>query len=207
MIRTVIIDDHKIIRDGLRVLIEREPDLRVVGEAANGREGLQMVLEMKPDLVIVDMAMPELNGIEAVRQMRKEGLACGIVMLSMHNERRFVVEAREAGVDAYVHKEYAFEQVKQAIAAAIRREPYLSPELSMADMDAPIRRYQELLTPREREVLQLLAEGHSTKEIAFKFNLSPKTIESHRLNLMAKLMVDNLADLTRLAVREGMAKM
>jgi DNA-binding NarL/FixJ family response regulator len=203
----IIVDDHKIIRDGLLVLLERDPDLRVIGEAADGRAGVDLALTLRPDVVIMDMAMPELNGIEATRQLRAAGFVGGIAMLSSHNERRFVIQARAAGVDAYVHKEFAFEQVRIAIAAAARREPYLSPDLAAQETDGRLPGVAELLTPREREVLQMLAEGHSVKDIAFSFELSPKTIESHRMNLMAKLQVDNLADLTRLAVREGLAKM
>ena len=205
--KIIIVDDHKIIRDGLRVLLERDPGQQVVGEAADGRAGVDLALKLKPDVVIMDMAMPELNGIEASRQLRSAGFVGGIVMLSSHNERRFVIQARDAGADAYVHKEFAFEQVRTAIAAAARRESYLSPDLAAQQDDGRLTGVAERLTAREREVLQMLAEGHSVKEIAYRFDISPKTIESHRKNLMVKLQVDNHADLTRLAVREGLAKM
>ena len=203
----IIVDDHKIIRDGLRVLLERDPAQQVVGEAADGRAGVDLVLKLKPDVVIMDMAMPELNGIEATRQLRAAGYVGGVVMLSSHNERRFVIQARAAGADAYVHKEYAFEQVRTALAAAVRRESYLSPDLAAQQDDGRLTGVADRLTAREREVLQMLAEGQSVKEIAYRFDISPKTIETHRMNLMTKLQVDNLADLTRLAVREGLAKM
>ena len=203
----VIVDDHKIIRDGLRVLLERDPSIRVVGEAADGRAGMELVLKLRPQVVIMDMAMPELNGIDATRQLRTDGFSGGVAMLSSHSERRFVIQALEAGVDAYVHKEYAFEQVQDAIMAAAQRQRYLSPSLAAMQHDGYLPAVTETLTAREREVLQMLAEGQSVKEIAFRFDLSPKTVESHRMNLMAKLKVDNLADLTRLAVREGLAQM
>ncbi len=205
-ISLVIVDDHKIIRDGLRVLIQREKEMEVIGEAADGREAINTVLSLRPDVVLMDMTMPELNGIEAARQLRAQGYSGGIAMLSMHSERRYVLRARDAGVDSYVLKEHAFEQLKEAVAAAVRREVWLSPQLRTVDMQAPLPSVIEVLTPREREVLQMLAEGRASKEIAFQLGLSPKTVDVHRANLMAKLRVDNLADLTRLAVREGMAK-
>ena len=212
--KIIIVDDHKIIRDGLRVLLERDAAQQVVGEAADGRAGVDLVLKLKPDVVIMDMAMPELNGIEASRQLRAAGYVGGVVMLSSHNERRFVIQAREAGADAYVHKEYAFEQVRTAIAAAVRRESYLSPDLAAQQDDGRLTGVADRLTARERprtrgapDARRMLAEGQSVKEIACHFDISPKTIETHRMNLMTKLQVDNLADLTRLAVLEGLAKM
>jgi len=205
--KIIVIDDHKIIRDGLRVLLERDPSLQVIGEAADGRTGMELVLKLRPEVVIMDLAMPDLNGIEATRQLRADGFVGGIAMLSSHNERRYVISAREAGVDAYVHKEFAFEEVRAAVAAAARRESYLSPDLAAQADDGQISTVAEMLTAREREVLQMLAEGQSVKEIAYRLGISPKTIETHRANLMRKLKVDNLADLTRLAVREGFAQM
>ena len=205
--KIIIIDDHKIIRDGLRVLLERDSSHHVVGEAADGRTGMELVLKLRPDVVIIDLAMPELNGIEATRQLRADGFVGGIAMLSSHNERRYVIQAREAGVDAYVHKEFAFGEVCTAIAAAARRESYLSPDLASQVDDGHLPTVAHDLTPREREVLQMLAEGQSVKDIAYRLGLSPKTIETHRASLMLKLKVKNLADLTRLAVREGFAQM
>lgn len=205
--RIIIVDDHKIIRDGLRVLLERHPAFQVVGEAADGRAGVELVNRLGPDVVIMDMAMPELNGIEATRQLRAAGFSGGVVMLSSHNERRFVVQAQAAGVDGYVHKEFAFEQVVDALMAAMRREIFLSPHIVDDGEPAPLKSYADLLSPREREVVQMLAEGQSVKEIAFRLELSPKTVETHRSHVMDKLQVDNLADLTRRAVREGLAQM
>ncbi len=205
--KIIIIDDHKIICDGLTVLLERNPDLKVVGTAPDGYTGVELVLRLRPEVVIMDIEMPLLNGIEATRQLRADGFAGGIAMLSSHDERRFVVQAVEAGVDAYLLKENAFDEVRAAVDAVARREFFLSPSLSGFLDEGRISGVSDLLTSREREVLQRLAEGHSVKDIAFSFGLSPKTIETHRMNLMAKLQLDNLADLTRLAMREGLAKM
>lgn len=203
----IIVDDHKLIRDGLRALLQRESDFLLLGEAADGREGVRLVAELKPDVVVIDLSMPELNGIEATRQMRSAGYGGGIVLLSSNDERRKVLEAQEAGADAIVHKDLAFEQLLEAIAAAHRRTRYISPRLSNPETGAPLPTVASLLTPREREVLQLLAEGNNVKEIAFRLDISVKTVETHRMHLMTKLRVDNLSDLTRLAIREGIAKL
>jgi DNA-binding NarL/FixJ family response regulator len=201
-----IADDHKIIRDGLRVLIEREPGFRSIGEAADGRALVQDALALQPEVVITDMAMPGLNGIEAVRQLRDGGYRGVIVMLSMHDERRIVAQALAAGLNAYVHKDHAFEQVVVAIAAARRGETWLSPQLAAMADGAAMPTLAELLTMREREVLQLLAEGHGTKEVAFRLRISPKTVETHRLKLLAKLKVGSVAELVRIAVKEGLVQ-
>jgi two-component system, NarL family, response regulator NreC len=197
-------DDHKIIRDGLRVLAERTPGFRVIGEAADGRALVTGALEKKPDIVVTDMAMTELNGIEAVRQLRAAGYTGIIVMLSMHDGRRHISQALQAGINAYVHKDHAFDQILEAIKAARRGEIWLSPQLARLVHDADVPTLAELLSTREREVLQLFAEGHGTKEIAFRLHLSPKTVETHRLNLLAKLKADSVVELTRIAIKEGL---
>jgi two-component system, NarL family, response regulator LiaR len=199
-------DDHKIIRDGLHVLIDRNTGFRTVGEAADGRALVEGVFALKPDIVITDMAMAELNGVEAVRQIRSSGYKGVIVMLSMHDERRLISQALDAGVNAYVHKDHAFDHILAAIDAARRGEIWLSPQLAwMAQgADTQIPTLVELLTMREREVLQLFAEGHGTKEIAFRLHLSPKTVEVHRLNLFSKLKVGSTVELTRIAIKEGL---
>ena len=199
-------DDHKIVRDGLRVLAERESGFKAIGEAADGRALVEGVLALRPDVVVTDMAMPDLNGIDAVRQLRAAGYAGIIVMFSVHDERRFVSEALAAGVNAYVHKEHAFEQIIDAIRAARRGETWLSPELRGPAPDGSWPPLEVLLTPREREVLQLLGEGHGTKEVAHRLHLSPKTIETHRLNLLSKLKARSVVDLAHLAVREGLIR-
>jgi len=197
-------DDHKIIRDGLHVLIDRNTNFRVIGEAADGRALVEGVLSLKPEIVITDMAMAELNGVEAVRQLGAAGYKGVIVMLSMHDERRLISQALEAGVNAYVHKDHAFDQIIAAIDAARRGEIWLSPQLSWMVSGDQIPTLADLLTMREREVLQLFAEGHGTKEIAFRLHLSPKTVEVHRLNLFSKLKVGSVVELTRIAIKEGL---
>lgn len=200
----LLADDHKIVRDGLKVLLERSGGFRVLGEAADGRALVERVLALRPDVVVTDLSMSELNGIEAVRQLRAAGYTGTIVMLTMHDERRFIAQALAAGVNAYVHKEHAFEQMLDAIAAARSGVTWLSPELAPLAAEGTVPTLLDLLSSREREVLQLLAEGHGTKEVAAQLHLSPKTIEVHRLNLYAKLKVNNVIDLTRIAIKEGL---
>ncbi len=205
-VKIILIDDHQIICDSLTVLLELNPEFKVVGTAPDGHIGVELVLRLRPDVVVMDIEMPLLNGIEATRQLRAAGFGGGIAMLSSHDERRFVAQAVGAGADAYVLKHHAFDEVLDAIDAASRREFFLSPKLMGLLDEGGIAGVADLLTAREREVLQRLAEGHNVKDIALSFGLSPKTVEAHRANLMAKLKVDNLADLTRLALREGLAK-
>ena len=201
----IIIDDDKIIRDALRALLGQAEGMKVIGEASDGRAGVELVLGQKPDVVLMDMGLPLLNGMEATRQLRERGYRRGIVMISMHTERHLVRGTREAGADAYVLKEHAFDQLPLAIAAANRRESYFSPQLGELDGDAA--GLTGSLTPREREVLQMLAEGATAKEIAFSLQLSSKTVDVHRANLQRKLNAGTLADLTRIALREGIAQL
>jgi DNA-binding NarL/FixJ family response regulator len=198
----VLIDDHELVRSGLRLLIEHEPGWSVVGEAADGREGFEQVVRLKPDCAIVDLMMSEMDGITAVREMRAAGFTGGKVVLSSPEAPGFVREAQAAGADAYVFKLRAFAELKTAIASARRREPFVSLPDASGDQPAGI----DLLSSRELEVLCQLALGRNVKEIAFALGLSPKTVETHRANVMAKLEVDNLASLTRLALREGLIK-
>jgi len=201
----IIIDDHKIIRDALRALMADTTGMSVIGEAADGRAGVELVLAQKPDVVLMDMGLPLLNGMEATRQLRERGYRRGIVMISMHTERHLVRGTRDAGADAYVLKEHAFDQLPLAIAAASRREAYFSPQLG--ELDGDVAGLTGSLTPREREVLQMLAEGATAKEIAFALKLSSKTVDVHRANLQRKLNAGTLADLTRIALREGIAQL
>ena len=200
----IIIDDHKIIRDALRALMLHTVGMSVIGEAADGRAGVELVMAKKPDVVLLDVGLPLLNGMESTRQLRERGYRGGIVMISMHTERHLVRGTREAGADAYVLKEHAFDQLEAAITAAFRREAYFSPQLGELGGEPGL---TAALTPREREVLQMLAEGATAKEIAFSLKLSSKTVDVHRANLQRKLNAGTLADLTRIAVREGIAQL
>ncbi len=199
-------DDHKIIRDGLRVLLERAGGFAVVGDASNGRTLLEEALRVRPDVVLTDMAMPELNGIEATRRLREGGYAGAVVMLSMHDQRRVLADALDAGVNAFVHKDHAFAQVLEAIRAAQRGEVWLSPEFDGFLEGDRVLTLSRLLSGREREVLQLFAEGLGTKEVAGELKVSPKTVEAHRSNLFAKLKVNNVVDLARIALKEGVVQ-
>jgi DNA-binding NarL/FixJ family response regulator len=200
----VLADDHKIVRDGLRVLFQRLPDHDVVGEAADGHAAVKLALELRPSVVVMDMAMPSLNGIEATRHLRAAGYKAGVVMLSMHSERRVVNQALAAGVNGYVLKDFAFEQLAAAVKTVAGGGEYLSPQLEALRSRGQIPLITELLTPREREVLQMLAEGHGAKEIGFRLGVSSKTVDTHRLNLMAKLRAHSVADLIRVAIKEGL---
>jgi DNA-binding NarL/FixJ family response regulator len=202
-----IADDHRIVRDGMRVLAERTGGYRVVGEAADGRALLEGVLAQQPDVVITDMSMGQLNGVEATRQLREGGYTGIVVMFSMHDDRRTLSQALQAGVNAYVHKDHAFDQIMSAIAAARRGELWLSPQLAALADGGAVLTLLEILTPRERDVLQLFAEGHGTKEVAGKLGLSPKTVEVYRLNLYAKLRCNNVIELTRIAIKEGLVQL
>ncbi|MHC1743437.1 MAG: response regulator [Syntrophobacteraceae bacterium] len=209
--RILLADDHKIIRDGLRSMLERLPGIHVVGEAENGRMTVSMVRDGQVDLVIMDVGMPDLNGIEATRQVRTVAPKVKVLALSMHSDKRYVGEMFRAGASAYLLKDCAFEELAQAIEVVMTGRAYISPQIAgavvkdfvsnnMADDRSPYAR----LTPREREVLQLLAEGRMVKQIAAHLNISNKTVETHRQQLMSKLNVSNLAELIKYALREGL---
>jgi two-component system response regulator NreC len=213
-IKILIADDHKIVRDGLRMLVEKQPDMVVVGEAENGRKAVHLALKMVPDVVIMDVTMADLNGIEATRQIHKGQSQIKLIALSMHSDRRFVAGMLEAGASGYLLKDCAFEELALAIQGVMSDRIYLSPEIS----DIVIRDYVHKLSPkpssayanltaREREVLQLLAEGKSTKQIAVSLNVSIKTIESHRSRIMEKLNIHSIAELTKYALREGLTSL
>ena len=209
-----IVDDHAIVRDGICSLLATVPDIEVVAEAENGIETLEIARREKPDVIIMDIAMPDINGIEATRLLKTEMTDIKIVALSMHSDRRFVTEILKAGASAYVLKQSAFEDLEKAIKTVMMNRTFLSDDvletvvndyvsqLSKSEYEA----YRQL-SDRERQVLQLIAEGNSTKEIAFKLHVSVKTIESHRQNIMTKLSIHNLAGLTKFAVREGLTSL
>jgi DNA-binding NarL/FixJ family response regulator len=213
-IRILLADDHRIIRDGLRSLIETQAGMEVVAEAEDGRTAFVLAGKMAPDVVIIDIAMTGMNGIEATRQILAKLPSTKVIALSMHSDRRFVLGMFKAGASAYLLKDCAFEELTQAIDAVIGHRTYLSPRLTDTVLKDYLRRSPEdacsvksLLSPREREVLQLLAEGGSTRQIAESLTVSVKTVETHRHQIMEKLDVHSVAELTKYAIREGLTSL
>ena len=210
-IRVLLADDHNIVREGLRSLLEKEPDIEVVAMADNGRMAVQLAGELKPDVAVLDIAMPEMNGIEATRRISQDDPEIKILALSMHSARRFVTEALSAGAKGYLLKDCAAEELVRAIRTVAANETYLSPKVAGLIVKDYLKHSAETtpladscLTNREREILQLIAEGESTKEIAFELRVSIKTVESHRQQIMKKLNLHSVAELTRHAIREGL---
>jgi DNA-binding NarL/FixJ family response regulator len=210
-IKVLLADDHKIVREGLRSLLEKEPDINVIAMAHNGRMAVQLAGDLRPDVAVIDIAMPEMNGIEAIRRIFGEDPGIRILALSMHSARRFVVEALSAGAKGYILKDCASEDLVRAIRIVADNETYLSPKIAGLIVKDYVKRLPEsapsvdlILSTREREVLQLIAEGKSTKEIAFTLGISVKTAETHRQQIMKKLNLHSVAELTRYAIREGL---
>jgi len=212
--RVLIADDHKIFREGLRALLEKQRGIEVVAEAKDGLEAVRFAQKLIPDVVIMDVAMPEKNGIEATRETLEVLPKIKVIALSMHSDRRFVLQMLKAGAVGYLLKDSAFEELAAAIQAVSSGQTYLSPKIT----DVVIKEYLHsqarsevsvftILTHREREVLQLLAEGKSTKEIAATLHLSVKTIETHRQQVMDKLDIHSVAELTKYAIREGLTSL
>lgn len=210
-IAVLLADDHRIIRQGLRALLEKEPDLEVVAEAENGRKTVQLTRELLPQVVIMDVAMPELNGIEATRQILAELTGVKVIALSMLADRQSVVDMLKMGASGYLLKDCAFEELVGAIRLAMKDKTYLSPAvagmiirdyLHMLSLNGSLK--FSVLTAREREVLQLLTEGKTTHQIADRLHVSVKTIESHRQQIMNKLNLYSIAELTKFAIREGL---
>ena len=209
MIHVVLADDHALVRDGLRAVLARETDIAVVGEAPDGRQALAVVDAMRPDVVVLDLSMPVLNGLDAARQLAGRARGPRPILITMHLEDRYVLEALRAGVRGYVLKKQAAADLVQAIRDVAAGRVYLSPGISAAVADA-IRTGapppEERLTPRERQVLQLVAEGKTTKEIAAILAVSVKTVDAHRTHLMQKLDLHDVAGLTRFAIRLGLVQ-
>jgi DNA-binding NarL/FixJ family response regulator len=213
-IRILLGDDHGIIRQGLRSLLEKEPEMEVVGEAEDGRKALELVRELVPDIVIMDITMPNLNGVEATHQIVSEFPKVKVIALSIHSNKRFVADMLKAGASGYVLKECLFEELVKAIRVAAANGIYLSPTITGVVVGDYVKRLSttvdsqlSVLTDREREVLQLLAEGKNTKEIALELYVSTKTIESNRRQIMEKLNIHSVAELTKYAVREGLTSL
>ena len=209
--KIILVDNHQIMRDGLRFMFEKFPDLNVVGEADNGHDGVTLARELLPDVVIMDISMPDLNGIDATRQIKKLIPRTKVIALSMHSDKKYVINMLKAGASGYVLKECAFEELSRAIEQTVEGQTYLSPKItgevirdlmnSASRNDTPT---TASLTPREREVLQLIAEGWTTKEIAGRMEVSVKTIETHRRQIMGKLNANSVAALTKIAIQEGL---
>ncbi len=205
----LLVDDHSLMREGLRYIIDQNPDLKVVGEAGNGREAVELVRLLAPDVVLMDISMPEMNGIEATRSIQTFNLSTRVVALSIHTDRQFVLEAIRAGVVGFLPKNCSAQELFDAVSCAVQDKFYFAdPQCALyaqefQDEPAKVEKRDQALTNREREVLQLIAEGYNTKEVAFALGLSVKTIEFHRQHIMKKLSVNNLADLTKYAVRTG----
>lgn len=210
-IQVLLADDHNMIRQGLRALIEKEDGMSVIAEADDGRKAVETVRELRPDVVVMDVGMPNMNGIEATRRIVSEVPDVKVLALSMHSDKRFVKEMFAAGASGYLLKDSAFHELALAIRTLARDRTYLSPGVTDSVIKDFVGHRPEaevsvfsLLTTRQREVLQLTAEGKSTKDIAAQLQVSVKTVESHRLKIMDKLDVHSIAELTKYAVREGL---
>ncbi|MHC4116525.1 MAG: response regulator [Planctomycetota bacterium] len=207
----LLVDDHAIIREGLRSLLEKQPDMEVLADTDEGRKAVELVREMSPDVVIMDVTMAGLNGIEATRLITAEFPDVKVIALSIHSQRRFIADMLSAGAAGYILKECLFDELVQAIQAVAAGGRYLSPRIADVVVEDYVKRLSTTadsplaaLTGREREVLQLVAEGKTTKEIAVELHVSTKTIEANRRQIMEKLDVHSIAELTKCAVREGL---
>ncbi|MBD3289150.1 response regulator [candidate division KSB1 bacterium] len=212
--KILLADDHQIMRSGLRSLLEKKSDMEVVAEASNGKETIELTKELNPDIVILDISMPELNGVEAARQIKKIDPDIKIVILSVHSDKRFVREMLKIGVDGYLLKDNAFQDLMNAIDTISVDKRYLCPSITEGLIDEYVHHDAEdtdsifaSLSDRERQVLQLVVEGKSTKQIAADISVSVKTVETHRKNIMNKLHIDNVPELVKYAIREGLTEL
>jgi two-component system, NarL family, response regulator NreC len=205
--RILLVDDHAVVRQGFKMILSAQPDMEIVGEAGNGREAVELAGQLKPDVVLMDVAMPELNGIEATRRLVATDPHVRVIALSMHKDNVYVREILRAGARGYLLKDSGAGDLVTAIRAVAAGESYLSPAVSNAVLDDYRRHVTnpiDLLSSREREVLQMLAEGKTNKEIAVVLNLSVYTVDAHRGRIMEKLNVHSINELVRFAVRNGL---
>jgi len=213
--KILLADDHNVLRKGLRRILEEQPDLEVVGEASDGREAVALNQKLRPDIVVMDIAMPLMNGLEATRQILQRNANVNVLILSMYSDENYVVQVLRAGARGYLLKDTAEEDLITAVRAVAKGQPFFSPKIAKLLMGDSIQRLRtegmsdsyDLLTPREREVLQLIAEGKSNKEAAAALFVSPTTIETHRARIMDKLDLHSTADIVLYAVRKGIVQL
>jgi len=210
-IKVLLADDHAIVRQGLSSSIQQEEDMKVVGQAKDGLTAVQLVGELSPDVVVMDISMPDINGVDATREIVRDYPKVKVIALSMHSEKKFVREMFRAGACAYLLKACEFDELAEAIRTVMSGKTYISPKIADVVVEGYVRGPGEeessvfsSLTTREREVLQLMAEGKTTKQIGLKLYISPKTVEAHRLRVMEKLDIYNVAQLTKYAIQEGL---
>lgn len=210
--KIVLVDDHAIVRQGLKALIEKRPDMQVVGEAANGREAVRMSGRLNPDVIIMDINMPDLNGIDAAQQISDASTGAKVIALSMYSDKRFVLGMLKAGAAGFLLKESAFAELMTAVDAALAGQIYLSPKITGSVIDNYLHSLADadisavyLLSSGERQVLQLIAEGRTTRDMAACLNISVKTVEARRKKIMEKLNLNSLAALIKFALREGLS--
>lgn len=209
-IRVMIVDDHTMVRAGIRSLLEKQPEMQVIADSGNTSEVLELVGRHAPDIVLLDIAMPGVNGIELAERLAKNHPGSRIIILSMHDQEEYVLRALRAGAAAYLLKDSAVAELEFAIRAVMRGETFLSPAISRTVVEQLMRhpnadgREQGPLTARQREILQLIVQGQSTKQIAFMLNISAKTVESHRAQIMSRLDIFDVPGLVRYAIRTGL---
>ena len=210
-VKIIIADDHKIMRDGLRNMLDKESGMEVVAEAKNGREAVSMAEQLRPDILIMDISMEGLNGIDATRALVAKGLGTRVIALSMHADKRFVAGMFEAGAMAYLLKECSYDELLEAVHQVMSGRTYLCSMISGVMIRDYIQRMRKnepsLLSPREKEILQLMAEGGNTKRIADQLKVSVKTVETHRQHIMDKLNIFSIAELTKYAIKEGITSL
>ena len=209
--KILIVDDHGILREGLKFLLEKQDDMEVIGEAEDGLSAVRLAKDLQPDVVIMDISMPNLNGIEATSLIIREVPGAKIIALSMYSNKKFIIDVLKAGASGYVLKSYLFDELVKAIRSVAANERYLSPKVAAVLVDEYINKKlanksteSNILSERERKILQLLAEGKSIKEIALSLHLNPKTADANRRQIMDKLGIYNIAEITKYAIREGL---